>query len=67
MILIKSSPMFDSIEIVHDILCDNCEQPCEEGHGDRDRAVFCCLCAHKDAPARYRWEPCAACRRRMPL
>jgi len=46
-------------------ICDDCEGECEFGHGDRDRAVFCCVCAYQDAPACNKPSNCEKCEKRM--
>jgi hypothetical protein len=36
------------------VYCDACDEPCQGAAGDRDRAVFCCLCQWHDE--KY-WRP----------
>lgn len=49
--------------------CDNCAERCTNLRGDRDRAVFCCVCVfeienHYMANAKDTYEPCELCAKR---
>lgn len=45
--------------------CEACDSPCVNLHGDSDRALFCCRCTTKDAPASYRKNFCEICEGRV--
>jgi hypothetical protein len=42
--------------------CDDCAKWCNVRHGDPDKALFCCVCAHGDSKAAF--EGCAECEHR---
>ena len=44
--------------------CDACDKVCLTLSGDSDRAVFCCNCRLKDAPAFYVKDRCEECEKR---
>ena len=45
--------------------CDACDGICITLSGDPDRAVFCCNCRLKDAPAFYQKDRCEECEKRL--
>lgn len=42
--------------------CDDCGEPCDSPHGNRDRALFCCECAY--ALAYVPFDRCELCAER---